>query len=244
MTHKAFLLAAGKGIRLLPITDTIPKCLVPLGRTTLLDFWLDRLVTYGIREVLINTNHLAEKVKDHLNLRPGNPRVVVTREEELLGSAGTVLRNRDFVEEEESFWVFYADNLTTLDFAAMEALHSRNAAPMTIAVYPTDQPERCGIVMLSSDHRVLSFEEKPAVPHSNLANSGIYLCRQSVFESFPSGPFIDFGFDVLPALTGRMFAYVMTEYILDIGTIQNYNRALQDWPEITTRSCGNQQMAG
>ncbi len=231
MFRKAFLLAAGTGSRLGPLTDKIPKCLVPLGKTTLLDIWLDRLLQAGIREVLINTHHLAEEVESRLSRRAQRPAVRTVFEQKLLGSAGTVEVNRAFVKDEESFWVIYADNLTTISLRAMEEFHCHHRGVVTLAVYETDEPGRCGIVETKVNGEVVSFEEKPSNPRSSLANAGIYLCRSELFNYLHPGR-ADFGFDVLPRLIARMYAYPMTEYILDIGTPENYERACTDWPEM------------
>jgi len=237
--RRAFLLAAGKGTRLRPLTDTVPKCLVAIGDTTLLDIWLDRLAEAGIQEVLINTHHLAEVVEKHLELRRSKPPSVVTSfEPELLGSAGTVLANRDFVRDEESFAVVYSDNLTDVDLAALERCHRGNDGLLTLGVYPTDQPHRCGIVETAEDGRVVSFEEKPLEPRSNLANAGIYLCRQAVIDMIPRKSVADFGFDVLPRLTGRMFAFRIKSYIQDIGTLENYDKARHEWQARRTEDRG------
>ena len=96
---KAFLLAAGIGSRLRPITDTTPKCMVPIGGRPLLDIWLDAFGEAGIDEVLVNLHHLPHAVTEHLAFRTGiaqGPRRVF--EPELLGSAGTLVANRDWVD--------------------------------------------------------------------------------------------------------------------------------------------------
>jgi mannose-1-phosphate guanylyltransferase len=92
---KALLLAGGLGTRLRPITETVPKCLVPVAGRPMLDYWLDALERAGIGEVLLNTHHLRDQVRDWMDranaVRP--IRVVEAWEPELLGSAGTVSAN-------------------------------------------------------------------------------------------------------------------------------------------------------
>ena len=87
---KAFLLAAGVGSRLRPITDTIPKCMVPIDGQPLLDIWLDAFDRAGVDEVLVNLHHLPDVVRRHLAARTGPPAVRTFFEPELLGSAGTL----------------------------------------------------------------------------------------------------------------------------------------------------------
>jgi mannose-1-phosphate guanylyltransferase len=113
--QKAFLLAAGRGERLRPLTDKIPKCLVPIGGRPMLSIWLDLLEYHDITDVLINVHHLPQVVLEFVKQYRGPVNIRTFHEEKLLGSAGTIRENRDFVEGEESFWVFYADNLTSAD---------------------------------------------------------------------------------------------------------------------------------
>src|SRR5260370_5801601 len=120
---KAFLLAAGIGSRLRPITDTMPKCMVSFGGRPLVDVWLDALATAGVEEVLINLHHLPEVVSRHLGHRTGVPEVHTFLEPDLLGSAGTLLANRDWISGEDVFLVCYVDNLTDFDLRTLTDAH-------------------------------------------------------------------------------------------------------------------------
>ena len=98
---KAFLLAAGLGTRLRPITDKMPKCLVRVGGRPLLDLWLDNFRALGVDEVLVNLHHLPEQVRSHLAAQRGGLRVRTSYEPVLLGSAGTLVAGREFVGSDE-----------------------------------------------------------------------------------------------------------------------------------------------
>ena len=115
----AIVLAAGKGTRLRPLTFQTPKCLVPICGKPLLDYWFDLFELYGIDEILINTSHLAGTVEKHIKDHSRDLRIKVVYEEVLLGSGGTIKKNRDFVTGEESFFIFYADNLTDINLHDM-----------------------------------------------------------------------------------------------------------------------------
>ena len=119
---KAFLLAAGVGSRLRPITDTTPKCMLAIGGQPLLDIWLDAFDRAGVDEVLVNLHHLPDVVRNHLEARAGSlqpPAVRTVFEPELLGSAGTLAANRAWVGGEEMFLACYADNLTDFDLRSL-----------------------------------------------------------------------------------------------------------------------------
>src|ERR1700745_3090186 len=110
---KAFLLAAGLGTRLRPLTDNTPKGLLPIRGTPMLEIWFTLCRRYAIDEVLINVHVHGEAVRKFAEKNNDGLRVRLFEESVLLGSAGTILANRDWVRNEESFWVFYADVLTT-----------------------------------------------------------------------------------------------------------------------------------
>ena len=116
---KAFLLAAGVGSRLRPITDTIPKCMLDIDGRPLLDIWLDAFDRADVSEVLVNLHHLPDVVRRHLAARTAPPTVRTFFEPELLGSAGTLRANRQWVEKEEFFLTCYADNLTDFDVRSL-----------------------------------------------------------------------------------------------------------------------------
>lgn len=236
---KAFLLAAGHGTRLSPYTDSIPKCLLPIRGIPMLEIWLALCRRHGISEVLVNTHAHSAAVVDFLSTWKDGIQVRVVEEPELYGSGGTLRANRGWVESEDKFWVFYADVLTCADLDQMLRFHSSSSAA-TIGVYEVHDPERCGIVELDENNYVTSFVEKPAHPRSNLAFAGIMLATQQLLDAIPDKRGADIAFDVLPQLTGKTRACRITDYLLDIGTLENYERAQQTWPDLP---CAQQKTA-
>lgn len=223
---KAFLLAAGFGTRLRPITDTIPKCLVPVLGKPLIEFWFDLFKKYGITEVLINTHYLVEEVEKYFaNRQDDGLKVNLIHEKKLLGSAGTIRENKDFVKGEESFAVFYADNLTNLNIENLKNFHKSHKLPITVGVFRTETPKACGILETDSNQTVISFEEKPENPKSNLANGGVYIFDSKVIDSIAEGGVIDVGYDVLPQFVGQMKAWEIDGILQDIGTHKNLAKA-------------------
>lgn len=231
---KAFLLAAGQGTRLRPYTDSVPKCLLTVRGVPMLEIWLALCRRYGVSEVLVNTHAHAEAVTDFVRRWKNGVQVNVVEEKELFGSAGTLRTNRAWIEGQEKFWIFYADVLTCADLNAMSRAHAKGSAA-TLGVYSVPDPERCGIATLDDTGVVVDFEEKPAHPRGNLAFSGVMIGTPAMIEAIPDKPGADIGFDVLPQLVGRMRAYHISEYLLDIGTLENYELAQKTWPGI--RDC-------
>jgi mannose-1-phosphate guanylyltransferase len=227
---KAFLLAAGVGSRLRPITDTIPKCMVPIGGQPLLDIWLDAFNRAGVDEVLVNMHHLPDVVRYHVAARPGPPAVHTFLEPELLGSAGTLIANREWVDGEESFLACYADNLTDFDLRSLIEAHRQHNAIATLTVFHSERPWAGGVVEMDATDRVIGFVEKPANPVSDLTNAGMYAFHPSVLDEIDGVPPIDIGFDLLPRLVSRARAVLVEGYFRDIGTADAYRRAREEWP--------------
>jgi mannose-1-phosphate guanylyltransferase len=231
---KAFLLAAGEGRRLRPITDSVPKCLVPIRGTPLLALWLELLERHGVSQVLLNLHYQHERVLEYLDTCRTSVSVTTTYEPQLLGSAGTVRANREYVAGERAFLIIYADNLTNADLASMVRFHETRSAPLTMAVAPTDVPWEKGTVVLGRDGEVLEFVEKAQRPPSHLANAGIYVADSSLFPYLTSsapadGPF-DFGHHVLPRMVPHVNAYPINDFVMDIGTPASYTAAQHAWP--------------
>ena len=225
---KAFLLAAGEGTRLRPLTLNIPKCLVPVNGKPLIDYWFDLFEIYGIDEVLINTSHLAETVKEYIKGNSRGLSIKVVYEETLLGSGGTIKMNRDFVEGEESFFVFYADNLTDINLHNMIEFHRRHQKDLTLAVFKVPNPRECGIIEMDGDSSIISFIEKPENPVSDLAFAGIMLSSPGLMDFFPDKDIFDLGHDVLPLVAGSASGYILDDYLLDIGTPEKLAQAEND----------------
>jgi mannose-1-phosphate guanylyltransferase len=226
---KAYLLAAGLGKRLYPITREMPKCLAPIARKPLLRIWLELLATHGVKEVLINTHYLAEKIHEFAAAWAGPPTLHIATEEALLGSAGTLRHNRAFVSGEEDFLVCNADNLTDIDLSELINFHRTRRALVTIALFRSDRPSECGIVEVDEKNRIVSFEEKPEKPKSCLANGGIYVMRADVVNRVPLKEVADIGFDLLPRCLGEMYGFLCNSVLIDIGTPSTYALAQDVW---------------
>ena len=169
---RALLLAAGLGNRLRPLTNYLPKCLVPIHGRPLLDYWLESLVNGGVSEILINTHYFAPLVRQYLSQSTWLPYITVVHEEILLGTGGTILQNRDFFND-EAFLVAHADNLTIFDvrdFANQHAARPQETE-LTMMVFEAPDPQSCGIVTLDRQSIVQAFHEKVANPPGTLANA-------------------------------------------------------------------------
>jgi mannose-1-phosphate guanylyltransferase len=233
---KGFLLAAGVGTRLRPLTNAIPKCLVPIRGTPLLGVWLEWCAMYGIDEILLNSHAHSERVREFVDAYRGPVRVTLTHEPELLGSAGTLHVNRDFAAAEKEFAVLYADVLTNCRFDRLLDFHRIRHSPVTLGTYRVPNPTQCGIIVTDELGRVVEFVEKPQFPKADTAFSGILICGPALLDRLSKQTPADIGFDVLPKLVGEMFAFPITDYVFDIGTMEKYEQAQREWPGLVASS--------
>ena len=227
---KAFLLAAGLGTRLRPLTLTTPKCLIPICGKPLLEWWIKLFEKHGIKHVLINLHYLADQVENFLKNYDTDIQFELFYEEHLLGSAGTIKANKSFIDNEK-FLIAYADNLTNFNITQFLEYHNSHSLPFSMALFKTDTPKMKGIVELDHDNTVVSFEEKPDNPKSNLANAGIYIAEPEIVNCIDK-VYADIGYDLLPKLTGRMKGFSSDYYLLDIGTLKHLEQANKEWRTI------------
>lgn len=195
----------------------------------MLEIWLNLCREYGISDVLLNTHAHSEAVVHFVRQWKNGVKVRVVEEAQLFGSAGTLRANRDWLGSDDKFWVFYADVLTNADLGAMSRFHASRFAA-TLGVYSVPDPERCGIVSFDQNGMVTGFTEKPSRPSSNCAFAGIMIATPALLDAIPDKPGADIAFDVLPRLIGRMRAYRIADFVLDIGTPENYEKAQRQWP--------------
>ena len=225
---RAILLAAGLGTRLRPITDTIPKCLVPINGKPLIDYWLEQLTKAGIEKFLINTHYLYEQVESHIEQSKFADVVDLVYEEELLLTGGTVIANKDFISD-EPFMLVHADNLSICDYEDFISAHKNRPAntEITMMTYTTDDPKSCGVVKIDTSGIIQEFHEKVQNPPSTTANGAVYIVEASVVSYMErlKKVKVDFSVDVLPYYMGRIFTYYNDLYHRDIGNIRSYELA-------------------
>ena len=229
---RALLLAAGLGTRLRPLTNTVPKCLVPIHGVPLLEYWFDLLLPRGFERALVNTGYLADAVRAHVAGSRWRERVDLVHETELLGTGGTVLANRAWFGG-EAFLVAHADNLSRFDAGAFIARHRDRPAgcDITMMTFDTDSPRSCGIVEADARGVVAAFHEKVANPPGNRANGAVYIFEPGVIDFMLAlnRPVVDLSTEVLPAFLGRIATFHNADYHRDIGTLESLRLAEQEF---------------
>ncbi|NJN17197.1 MAG: nucleotidyltransferase family protein [Oscillochloris sp.] len=231
---KAFILAAGAGTRLRPLTDTCPKPMLPIAGRPLLAHTLGWLRRYGVREAALNLHHLPDVVR--AGLGDGSRfemNLCYSYEAELLGTAGAARRIQELYRNffDQTFVVIYGDLLLDLDLDDLLAFHRTRKSLMTLALKRTDTPHSQGMIAVDTDGRVTEFVEKPQTwAGGDTANAGVYICEPALLNAIPPG-MSDFGHDIIPALLrngAAVFGKPLKGYLLDIGTPAAYEQAQID----------------
>ena len=244
MTLNVLLLAAGIGTRLRPITDTVPKCMVPIMGRPLLGYWIELLFSKKIKapvgpinKVFINTHYLAESVNKYVNTSAHLDKLSTIHEEVLLGTAGTLVKHISKFKGHDLL-LAHADNLTLFDVNAFVAKHQNRPANCiaTMMTFKTDDPQSCGIVELDSQGLALSFHEKVQNPPGNLANAAVFLFSSEAIETIErmslNIELFDVSLDIVPSFLGKMSTYQNSIYHRDIGNTLSLAEAEKEFPRI------------
>lgn len=229
---RALLLAAGRGERLRPVTDTVPKCLVEIDGRPLLDYWFDLLFSAGIERILVNTHWLARQVERHIAASPWRSRIDLVHEESLLGTGGTALANKEWLRN-EPFLLAHADNLTDFDVRGLLRAHQTRPPghAITMLGFRTDDPSSCGILELDAGETVVAFHEKVKNPPGNLANGAVYVFEPIVVDTIAAmgKSVVDLSTEVIPRFLGRIRCVETHGYHRDIGNVESLRRANADF---------------
>ena len=222
---KAILLAAGFGTRLRPLTDTIPKCLVSIKGKPLLEIWLEKLSNVGIDSFLINTHYLSNQVFNFINKSTFKNKCLLINEEKLLGTAGTLLSNFNFIGNDECLLI-HSDNYCLEDLTQFLIAHKKRPRNclITMMTFQTDTPKSCGIVEVNDQNILVGFHEKVDNPPGNLANCAIYILSPEILKDIliNHSQAVDFSKDIIPNYLGQIYTYQTFYKFFDIGTPENY----------------------
>jgi mannose-1-phosphate guanylyltransferase len=226
---KAVVLVGGEGTRLRPLTETIPKPLIPLVDRPFLDHVLDHLAAHGVEEALLSSPYLEEVFASFLQDRHGGPRLTWITEPTPLGTAGAVANAAR--EIGEAFLVLNGDILTDLDLSGVVALHREAGAIATIALALVEDARPYGLVTVSEEGRALEFREKPQHGIPGLVNAGTYVLEPEAVRGVRPGRAVSIEREVFPALIDSgapVQGYVSQDYWRDLGTPESYLRATFD----------------
>ncbi|PCJ20690.1 MAG: mannose-1-phosphate guanyltransferase [Candidatus Cloacimonadota bacterium] len=222
---KAVVMAGGLGMRLRPLTSVIPKPMLPVGDRSILEIILLNLKKAGVSTVYIAVNYMSEYFKTHFDKNPiKDLEIVFSNELEPLGTAGPLGLLRE--KFSEPFIVVNGDILTNLDFVDFYNTFKKEKADILVGTKKLYLPTNYGVISsVGSD--ILSIQEKPQIETEIVA--GIYCLSPSVLNLIPHNSFYQMN-DLLQTVldTGRLKKYLISDYWLDIGHMENYEQAQKD----------------
>jgi dTDP-glucose pyrophosphorylase/CBS domain-containing protein len=222
---KAVIMAGGFGKRLMPLTEEIPKPMLPVGDKPILELIVNQLQNSGIRKVHMTTHYRPEIIKQHFgDGQKFGLDIQYVNEDQPMGTAGALGGIEAF---NEPMLVLNGDVLTRVDFRAMLAFHREQKAEMTVAVRQFDFQVPYGVIQCDGAH-VSKVHEKPT--YKFFINAGIYLLESSAHHSIPSAQRFDMT-DLIEKLIseGRhVVAFPIVEYWMDIGRHKDYMQAKED----------------
>jgi mannose-1-phosphate guanylyltransferase len=224
---KAVVLVGGEGTRLRPLTETIPKPLVPLMDRPSLDHVLDHLARHGVHEVVLSSPYLEATFEPFIAARRGDPAIVWITEPEPLGTGGAIVHAMTALGD-EPFFALNGDILTDLDLTAMRGFHRDHGAAVTIALHHVEDARAFGLVPTEADGRVLEFREKPEHPVPGDINAGTYLLDPAVLRDWTAGDQLSIEREIFPSVIAaghRAYGFESDAYWLDLGTPAQYLQA-------------------
>lgn len=238
---KIIIVAGGLATRMRPITEDIPKCLIDINGKPLIEHQINFFKKHGYKEFIFCVAHLAQKVKDYFKDGKdfGVKITYVEETKELMGTAGSVKLVEDRIGNDETFIVYYGDNLTNMDFGKLLHFHKEKHAIATIVTRP--QPDGytgSSVITMDSHHKIKVFLEKPTQEQIELyhdekkyINNGIYVFNKEVFKMIPENKKYDFAKEVFPKIMTEkdgLFCYPTKEFFREIGRVEKYNAFLEE----------------
>ncbi len=219
---KAFVLCGGKGTRLRPYTYSIPKPMLRLGKRPILQFVIGNLSSSGIKDLILTVGYLKEQIIEYFgDGKRFGVKITYSEEEEEMNTAGSILPSKGAIDS--TFVVVMGDHLSMADLDKMVRHHKKKGAIATIGLKEQGLPLEYGVAETDDAGFVTGFKEKPIL--RNYVNTAIYVFEPEIYKFI--APKDDFAKNVFPKLLDageKINTYAISEYWLDIGRINDYER--------------------
>lgn len=232
---QAVIMAGGKGTRLTSITkDLIPKPMVDILGRPLLEWQIDVLKQYGVKDICFVVGHLGEIIKEYFG--DGSKygiRASYIEEKEPLGTAGAFYYLKEWLRE-ENFFLIFGDVFFDIDLSKMIRFHIEKESEVTLFVHPNSHPFDSDLVIMDLDSKIRKFDSKSNIRnywYENCVNAGFYILNSSLCNYINEPKKVDLEKDLLTKLVAderAVYGYRSPEYIKDIGTIERICSTIQD----------------
>lgn len=218
----AVLMAGGRGERLRPLTEKVPKPLIKVGDKCIIDYNIDSLILYGIDHISVTVNYLGEQIEEHYKKERNGVKINTVREPKFLGTIGSIKYVKEFCNN--TVLVMNSDLFTNIDYEDFYLHFLQNDADMSVAAIPYMVKVPYGVFSLEG-RRIQGISEKPT--YNYYANGGIYLIKKEHLNLIPFNEFFnatDF-IDVLVNMNYNVIRYPISGYWIDIGQHEELARA-------------------
>jgi len=232
---KAMILAAGFGARLKPLTLSLPKPMFPVLNRPLLEHTLNFLSSQGIQDIIVNVHHLPQKIVEYFG--DGSDfgvRLLFSREEKILGTAGGLKKAQEFLKS-ETFLVMNSDVLADINLASILKVHKEKNSFLTLVVREDAKPEKYKPIQLADDGRITRFVDAsikyPSRTTRRVMFTGIQIMEPEIFSRIPGDKFFGTTEDVFPSMIKEglpVYGALHKKYWIDIGTRETYIQAQAD----------------
>lgn len=222
-----FIMAGGKGSRLMPLTENTPKPMLHVGDKPIMEHNIDRLVKYGIKNVYISVNYLANKIEDYF--QDGSDKgisIKYVHEDKPLGTLGSVKLVESL--EHDYVMVMNSDLLTDIDYNGFFQTFIKSGADMAVATTSYEVSIPYGVMEVDNGNMVNALKEKPS--YTYYSNAGIYIIKKELLSLVPHNEFYNVTdlMDELIAKGKKLVSFPILGYWLDIGKHQDFEKAQED----------------
>lgn len=230
---KVVIIAGGKGTRISEVSTEIPKAMIPIAGKPVIEYQVELAKRYNLKDFIFIIGHLGEVIKDYFGTGEKlGVNIKYFEETTPLGTAGALKFLKQDLQED--FFVFYGDTVMDIALDVMIENHVSNKSDASLLLHPNDHPYDSDLVVLDKGDFVERFYSKPhpeGLITKNLVNAALYILSPKIIDVIPENKKSDFGKDIFPDCLNRnlkLFGYISTEYIKDMGTPERYKRVSDD----------------
>lgn len=218
----AVLMAGGKGERLRPLTLTTPKPLLPVGNKAIIDYNVERLISYGVKDINVTVNYLREQIEEHFSKDINGVKVNCVREPQFLGTIGSIKFVKEF--HHDTILLMNSDLFTNVNYEDFYMHFIKHNAEMSVATIPYSVNVPYGIFELDG-RNIKGIKEKPS--YNYFANAGIYLLKKEVLNHIPDETFFNATdlIEKLVSMSKKVIRFPLTGFWIDIGKPEDYKKA-------------------
>lgn len=225
---QALILAGGLGTRLRPLTDKIPKPLLPVNNQPFLFHLVKFLKNQGIREFILATGYKEEMIENYFGSgKKLGLKIIYSRETTPLDTGGAIKQAEDLIKD-KNILILNGDSFFELNINKMLEFHQKINQPITMAVAEIKDPSRSGQIKINSNNIIAEFKEKGQEKEKSYINAGVYIFQKDVLKDFPKSKKISLEKEIFPQFLGKISAFKTQGYFIDIGIKQDYEKFNQD----------------